>query len=853
FYGDGLYRYDYQSHSLTPFFQDRSSENFIQSRVVFSLNFDGMGKLWIGTAGSGLFCYDVGGDILHSFSESQGLSNNTVYSILIDKNNNSWVSTNSGVSKIESKSGKIVNYESLDGLQGGQFNPNSGMQNNIGGYMCFGGTQGLNVFYPEQIKEEVYNPKVTILGLQIFNRPVFVRDTIDGVTILPQVINKTETLTLEHDQSVITFEFVGLNYTYPEKTHYAYMMEGLDKQWNFVGHQRSATYRYLKPGDYTFKVKASNQENAWGQDFTSLKVRIKPPMWRTPLAYFLYALGLMILTFVFIRVGRKQLSLRKRLKIEKAQRKHEQRMAKEKLTFFTEISHEFRTPLTLIMGPLEDMLSRENDQSPNWRKLSMVHRNASKLLNLINKLLDYRKIESGNVILKVAETDIVPFIEEIFETFGDLAKKKNINFTFQAAKPSINVWFDREKMEMVISNILSNSFKYIGKGNEINIHVSHQITEKYPLGRVVIKIRDNGIGIPKKDLRNVFDWFYKGENSGTMNSGIGLSLAKKLVHLHKGEIFVESTPGNGSVFSIKIPLGKDHFKPEEVTISKAGEADGGESLPPVANDSPEDTASKKGIQTLLLVEDDDEIREFLKEYFQADYKIFEAVDGDQGVEMANSIHPDLIISDIMMPGKDGIELCRTLKENVRTSHIPIILLTARTSLVHHKEGIETGADAYLTKPFSPEILALTVNNLLESRQQLMRFYRNLFINTEPSVAQGIDVNSPDEKFLHSVYDLLKSNLDKPDFHINELADALNMSRSLVYKKIKMLTGLSAVEYVRSLRMQEAAKLLRSQNYKVFEVVYMVGFSDLKYFRQCFAKEFGVSPSEYMKRQSEHAE
>lgn len=850
FYGDGVYRYNYGSNSLIPFFQATNSENAIQSRVIFSLNFDGLGKLWIGTAGSGLFRYDPATNILRGFTELQGLSNNTVYSILIDKNNNCWVSTNSGVSKVESASGKIVNYQSLDGLQGGQFNPGSGMHNYIAGYMCFGGTEGLNVFYPEQIKEAVRNPKVTILGLQIFNRPVFVRDTLDGRTILERVINKTETLTLDHDQSVITFEFVGLNYSYPEKINYAYMMEGLDNQWNFVGHQRSATYRYLTPGDYTFKVKASNQQNGWGEDFTSLNVRINPPLWSTPTAYALYVLGFLVLTFVFIRVGRKQLSLRKRLKIEKAQRKHEQRMAKDKLTFFTEISHEFRTPLTLIMGPLEEMLSKEGEQSANWRKLNMVHRNASRLLNLINKLLDYRKIESGNVILKVTEADIVPFVEEIFETFGDLAKKKNISFTFHHERPSISVWFDKEKLEMVISNILSNSFKYIGKGNEISIHISQQINDKHPIGRAVIRIRDNGIGIPKKHLGNIFEWFYKGENSGTMSSGIGLSLAKKLVHLHKGEIFVESNEGKGTVFSVKIPLGKEHFKPEEVTILRAVEEE--VSASSVSNSElPDDHVSKKGNSSLLIVEDDDEIRLFLKEYFENDYKIFEATEGDMGVEMANSIHPDLIISDIMMPGKDGIELCKILKENIRTSHIPIILLTARTSLVHHKEGIEIGADAYLTKPFSPEILALTVNNLLESRQQLMRFYRNLFVNSEVSSSANLEVNSPDEKFLHAVYDHLRSNLDKPDFHINELADALSMSRSLVYKKIKMLTGLSPVEYVRSLRMQEAAKLLRSQQYKVFEVVYMVGFSDLKYFRQCFSKEFGVSPSEYMKQQAEH--
>jgi DNA-binding response OmpR family regulator len=398
---------------------------------------------------------------------------------------------------------------------------------------------------------------------------------------------------------------------------------------------------------------------------------------------------------------------------------------------------------------------------------------------------------------------------------------------------------------MVLNNIISNAFKYIGQGDEIVLSISRQTSEKYPAGRVVIKVKDNGLGIPKKYLATVFDWFNKGDNSGLMNSGIGLSLARKLVHLHKGEIYVESIEGKGSTFSVKLSLGKEHFAGEEVKflLDVQNDPDPGTDDKNVEAD---ETPAKRGLPTVLVIEDEEDIRLFLREYFENNYKILEASNGNDGLEMANTYHPDLIISDIMMPGKDGIEVCTSLKHNIRTSHIPIILLSAKASLNDHKKGIEIGADAYITKPFSPDILSLTVSNLLQSRHQLMRFYRNLFVDDRENGEVVARVSSPDETFLQTLFDHLKANLEKPDFNIAELSERLNMSRSLMYKKIKMLTGLSPTEYIRSLRMQEAAKLLRTHKFKVFEVVYMVGFSDLKYFRECFSKEFGVPPSEYMK-------
>lgn len=851
-YGDGLYRFDPRTRKSKRYFHTSQQNDQLKSNVVFSVSIDRKGKVWIGTGGGGLSVYNPATKIITRFSEKSGLANNTIYAILIDNADNLWLSTNKGISKYDVANNRFYNYDVNDGLQEGQFNPGSALYNDIAGYMCFGGTMALNIFYPEQVVQNLKKPEVMLSGFQLFNKPVEVNSNNENDFSLDQVISQTKKITLRHDQSVFTFDFVAINYSYPEKNKYAYKLEGLDRDWNYVGNQRSATYRYLPAGSYTFKVKASNQDNNWSNDYTSIAVTVLPIFWRTPLAYLLYVLIVGGLCFAAVSVRSKQAALRKRLKIEKAQRKRERQMVQEKLSFFTEISHEFRTPLTLMIGPLEEMVTREGSYTPTGRKLKMVYRNAHKLLNLINKLLDYRKIESGNIVLKVKEDDIVAFVEEIYITFKELAHRKNINFNFHASEPSLMVWFDKEKLEMVVNNILSNSFKYIGKGNEISISIQKQVSEKWPQGKVSIKIKDNGIGIPKKQLGNIFDWFYKGDNTAPMSSGIGLALAKKLVHLHKGEIYVESTEGSGSTFSIKIPLGKDHFKPSEIIIDNSedrfilGENGHAPQLPELLHEDIEEEASgKKGMRSLLLVEDDEDIRLFLREYFEKSYKILEAGNGREGLALAMDHHPDLIISDIMMPEMNGIDFCKELKSNIRTSHIPVILLTAKTSLTHHKEGIEIGADTYITKPFSPEMLALTMNNLLQSRENLKRFYRNLFTSV-PAGASVPEPHSPDEKFLHSIHDILKANLDHPDFNVNELCEALNMSRSLLYKKVKMLTGLSPVEYLRSLRMQEAAQLLKSQKYKVFEVVYMVGFSDLKYFRQCFVKEFGFPPSEFIK-------
>jgi signal transduction histidine kinase/ligand-binding sensor domain-containing protein/DNA-binding response OmpR family regulator len=843
-YGDGLQVFDPVTKHSTRRFHVSEEKDSLHSNIVLALRIDHDGDVWIGTGGAGVHEYNSRHHTLTSYTEKNGLGNNTIYSMLIDNANNVWMGTNKGISKFEGAGRRFMNYDVNDGLQEGQYNSGAAIYNDVAGYMCFGGTLGLNIFYPESVMKDMKQPQLLISGFQLFNKPVDVNAPADGHFVLDQVMSHTSHITLRPDQSVFTFEFVALNYSYPEKNKYAYKLDGLDDDWNYVGNQRSATYRYLAPGDYTFKVKASNHDGVWSDTYASVDITVLPVFWKTPWAYLLYTLALAGCAWGVFVVRRKQAILRKRLKIERAQRKRERQRVREKLSFFTEVSHEFRTPLTLMIGPLEEMVSHEGNTATG-RKLKMVYRNAHKLLDLINKLLDYRKIESGHVVLKVAEENIVTFVEEICLPFKDLASHKNIDLQFHADEPAIKTWFDADKLEMAITNIVSNAFKYIGKGNTVSVSILLRTHS------VVIQIADDGIGIPVKHRHHIFNWFYKGHDSGPMSSGIGLSLAKKVVHLHHGEIAVDSTEGQGSRFSITLPLGKDHFKPENFTTTPAHNNtlsfthDIPRYLP--AEPQSNDDAARKGLQTLLIAEDDDDIRRFLKEYFAKSYRIFEAANGTEALTLALEHHPDLVISDIMMPGMDGLTLAQELKSNLRTSHIPIILLTARTSHAHHKEGVKSGADVYITKPFSPEMLSLTMQNLLQLRENMKRFYRSLFSQSTLPVPTPTADNNLDREFLQSIHEKLKANLDNPSFNVNELCEALDLSRTLVYKKIKMLTGFTPVEYLRSLRLQEAAALLKLQRYKVFEVVYMVGFSDLKYFRQCFIKEFGYPPSEYSKQ------
>jgi signal transduction histidine kinase/ligand-binding sensor domain-containing protein/DNA-binding response OmpR family regulator len=874
---DGLALYDPKTKTFTHFTHDKS-KNSISSDVITSIIPTASGDLWLGTH-NGLNYFERKTNTFHHYTTKDGLINDCIKAMVDDGSGNLWISGNGGVSKFNVRTKTFKNYLAADGMPITQFTQN--VFRSRSGEIFFSGTNGFTKFLPDKLEERPFDPPVVFTDFQIFNRSVKINE---NGSPLSKDISETESLELSYKHSVISFEFASLNFTHEQRKQYAYKLEGFDDDWNYIGTKRNATYTNLNPGTYTLKIKGLDSEGNWSNRTASMIIFIAPPFWQTwwfkTLSSILVTIGL-IGFYRFrlneIRKQRRELQklviertadLEKKTKEERAarleaekmreeaermreeadransvQRKQEQELIQQKLSFFTEISHEFKTPLTLIIGPLEEMLATHRTMNPVGTKLKLVYKNAQKLLTLINKLLEHRKIENGNVLLKVSRENIVVFVSDIYMNFREVSDHKNIKLNFYPETENIMLWFDREKLEMVLNNLISNSFKYIGQGNEISIYVS-RVKNQSQAEMVEIKIKDNGLGIPEKHLGSIFNWFYTVDTSKTLSSGIGLSIAKKLIDLHKGEILVESVEGQGSAFTIHLPVGKGHFGPDEIIDNDANTHEDDTTV--FDEDECDQSGARRGVKTILIVEDDAEICSFIAGLLEKSYHVLQAADGRAAFEIALNRRPDIIITDIMMPVMDGIGLCNAVKTNIRTSHIPVILLTARSGLINQKQGIRTGADAYITKPFSPDILLLTVHNLLRSRKNLIRYYRNVFTNTSADSRAG-EFISLDEKFLHSVHEVVTDNIDKPDFNINEICDALNMSRSVFYKKIKILTGLTPLEYVRSLRMQEAAKLLRTKNYKIFEVAYMVGFAEIKYFRQSFVKEFGVTPSEFIKQ------
>ncbi len=693
---------------------------------------DSQDQILAGTYGRGLFLLSTKADKIINISKENGIASNIVYGILEDNTGSIWLSTNQGLSKLkintvsgDSAEFEILNFDENEGLQGRQFLPNSCYYSD-NGIMYFGGTKGLNYFKPEEVETFTKHPNVVIKDLIIANKKLEIYKSAISVGHKKM----QQPLVINYKQSDFTINFAGINYINPDRTYYAYLLEGGMENWQYIEKQRSVTFSKLPAGLYTFKVKATNNPNNWGDRYTLLELKVLPPPWKTTWAYFIYfvvAGGMLYLFFVItIRWER----VNQKFKFEHLEREKEQALHEQRLSFFTDISHELRTPLTLIISPLENLIKQNSLEVKIKNKLMMIQRNGERMLQLINQLLDWRKLERGHMTLKAAKGNIVRFINEVTLSFREMALVRNIQFSFNSELEDIPAFYDRDKLEVVFFNILSNAFKFTPDKGSINIAIRK--VENHPEGKenpafkngfVEIRIRDSGRGISDKNLKMIFDRFYE-DNSKRINwgsgTGLGLELAKKFVDLHKGVIKVKSQeltvdqPGF-TEFIILLPLGSNHlmenqivsnFKnSEDVSLYEQPKIESGveESLSSVIGNS-ENYFDKNDRFLLLIVEDNVEVRNFIKNLFERNFEIIEASNGKEGLEKALDLLPDLIISDIMMPEMDGLEMCRILKNDVHTSHVPIILLTARTAITFKFEGFETGADDYITKPFSAELL-----------------------------------------------------------------------------------------------------------------------------------------------------
>lgn len=791
---------------------------------------DKAGYLLIGTIRNGLFKLNPEKHQCTWINSVDGLPSNTIMGILEDDFQNLWITTDKGLCKYNPASHIFKVYNIKDGLPGNEFNYRSFLKDSQGQFF-FGSLSGMISFYPNQIRENKTTSPVIFTGLKLFNKPVALNGE-DG--LLKQNISTLKAITFESDQNVFSVDFTVLNFIKSNKSHYAYKLSGFEKNWNYVD-VPSATYTNLSPGHYILMVKGTNNDGLWTSKISTLNITILPPFYRTWWAYLFYLVAFIAISFVFIRY----LLIKAVLKKEKEINEH-------KLDFFTNISHEIRTPLTLIVGPLDKLIENAKDYPALNRELQPIKNNAYRLMNLVTELLDFRKAESGKMTLHVSPGDIVKFCREIFLAFQNIAISKNIDYSFETEHAAIELYFDKVQLEKVMFNLLSNAFKFTPDRGKISLKINQENHQ------IHIMVSDNGKGISPADQDGLFTNFYQANPTTSIGTGLGLSLSKSIVELHHGEITLKSTPKSenehgATCFTVSLKTGKTHFKPADFVKDYVYYDDATNYELPAATEPQQATETEAVIShaakkySILLVEDNEDVRAFIKNALGNVYTIYESANGATGLELALEIIPDLIISDVMMPVMDGLELCRKLKTDERTSHIPVVLLTARSAYVHQINGFEHGADAYIMKPFNLKILELNVQNLLSARETIKQKFAQV-ITLEP---KNMVINTTEQNFINKIIQIIEDRIADTAFDVPTLATEIGMSQPVLYKKIRALTDLSVNDFIKSIRIKRAAQLLKQGAGNISEIAYSVGFNDRKYFSSEFKKHFGKTPSEFI--------
>ncbi|MGN6493906.1 MAG: hybrid sensor histidine kinase/response regulator transcription factor [Agriterribacter sp.] len=819
---------------------DDSDSSSLSNNNVINILQDGRGLIWVGTR-EGLNLLNKDGNSFTVYRKEDGLADNTILAIKEDSKGTLWITTPNGLSNAVVFTGKgnapalqCTNYDESNGLQGREFNDKAFYKLKTGELIA-GGPYGFNIFNPVKFEESVHPPTTVITGFQLFNRPVEAGETINGNVILNESITETKNITLRYNENIFSISFAALGSMRSTKDGFLYTLEGFNKEWLTTdGRQRTVTYTNLDPGKYVFKVKATGEANE--SNARQLYITILPPFWQTAPAFALYALivvGLLLLARRFT-IQRANMRFRFEQQKKEAQRIHELDMLK--LKFFTNVSHEFRTPLSLIIAPVEKMM-KQSEENGQKKQLQLIFRNAKRLLALVNQLLDFRKLEMQELRLQTSPGNIVSFIEELTLSFTDLAEKKNIHFSFAADTQSVEMLFDPDKIERVMFNLLSNAFKFTPEKGSVSVRLHAK--EKNKEAGVEIIVKDSGIGIPAEDQGKIFERFFQHElpaNVLNQGSGIGLAISKEFIRLHGGSIEVNSTPGEGTAFTVWLPQRSGNLATQE-----ANGHDKETVMHTVEEADEDETKAGKRKRSVLIVDDNDDIRFYIKDNLRTHYTIYEAANGKQGWKKAQDMLPDMVISDIMMPEMNGVELCNKIKNDPRTSHIPVILLTARTTEEQKLEGFESGANDYITKPFSFEILQSRIKGLMAHQEALRRLFQK-----QIEVAPGeIAVTPVDEAFIKKAVEVVEKNIAEVAFSVEDLSREMLMSRVALYKKLLSLTGKAPLDFIRTIRMKRAAQMMSKTQKSVSEIAYEVGFSNPKYFAKFFKKEFGVLPSEYI--------
>lgn len=831
----GIYYYNTKRDSL--YIPGTDNPDFEQNIKYFGILKDTRGLEWFATE-DGIRVWDK--TKLYKLTVTEGLPNNEVYSLLEDDNGVIWASTLNGICKIapiqsnDTYNFSIVNFGISDGLQWGKFYDHSALKAKDG-TLYFGGAHGFNYFDPNKIIYNNSKNKPVLTAFRIFNSLIKEEEKYNGKVILEEPINKTKQITLKYNQNFITFEFAGMNYVNPSQTYYKYMLKNFDEDWNEISGNElgKATYTGLRPGKYNFMVYTANNDKVWGEIPYELTIIITPPFWATSYAIIIYAI-LTIAIFIYILKLYQKRTQKKILK-EKEIYEQEQKIKLDlmKFQFFTNISHEFRTPLTLILTPLETLIKQQSDMVLK-KKLDSIYQNAHLLLSLVNQLLDFRKLEIKGEKVLFKTGNIIQFIKDIYLQFKELSTTKNIDFTLETSVDYLLINYDHDMMYKIINNLLSNAFKFTPQNGHIQLTVNK--ADRNDKEYIMIEVSDTGCGIDEKDLPHIFERFYQiKDDNAPAGSGIGLHLVKEYARLHNGDITVSSQINIGSTFTVYIPVDlpktndKNHQEEEK---NGTGE---GDIIP--------DTKEKDDRKKLLVVEDNDEFRNYLTEQLSECYRVIDAPNGEEAEKLILSEYPDLIISDLMMPKMDGIELCQRVKSNIQTSHTPFILLTARTSDESKMEGYEAGADSYISKPFSFELLCIRIKKLIEQQENR----KMLFHKTIEITPSSITTTSLDEELVRKALNFVEENIDNPEYSIEDLSKDLGLSKTHLNRKLQSIVDLTPLQFIRSIRLKRAAQLLTNSQYNINEISYMVGFNTLKYFNSHFKEEFQMTPSQYREK------
>ena len=813
---------------------------------VTYLYMDSQENIWIGTNNDGLFVLNKKGEQQKSYSKKE-LGSNAIKGIIEDDQNTIWVGTDNGLCNIQRKNGQINRYTIADGLPTNQFNYSS-VCKTPDGELFFGTINGMISFYPDQVHpvESHFNIALT----EIWSNNHFLSPS-NPDALLPTSISESDAIILTHKQAQsIRIEYSGLNYQYKDKTQYAMILEGIDKEWQLVGNQHQVRFSNLPTGNYTLKIKASSDGVNWDEKGQkTLMIQVLPPWWLSPWAYLIYATLILCVIYLAYKYTKARLILLMRLKTEHEQRVNMEKLNQSKLNFFTYVSHDLKTPLTLILSPLQRLIKQGEINSNHREKLEVIYHNANRMHYLIDELLTFSKIEMQQMEINVRKGNIMHFLDELSHIFDIVSKDKEIDFIVNLEETDEEVWFSPSKLERIMYNLLSNAFKYTQPGDYVKL--SAKLIRKESETFIEISVKDSGRGIPKEAQDKIFDSYFQVEKKDHRKGfGVGLSLTKSLIQMHKGQISVESEVGKGSEFVVNLNVSESAYSPSERSLENITSEEIQKynlHLKETIELIPDQLVSAKqdggmGKDSILIVEDNKEINDYLTEIFSKDYEVLRAYDGAEAFKILKKQLPDLIISDVMMPTIDGLELTEHIKQDLNTSHIPVILLTAKTDDADHTQGYMKGADAYITKPFNAHNLELLVQNIRTNRKRNIEYFKRI---EKLNITQI--TNSPrDEVFMKELVDLIMVNIKDEEFGVTEIINHMKVSRSLLHTKLKSLTGCSITQFMRTIRMKEA-KIHLQDGMNVSEASYAVGMTDPNYFTKCFKKEFNVTPTEFIKQ------